>query len=295
MSSSNTYIPINPGVISYFVGHDPNSVNEQRKLCVKRMQDLFKEKIERQSIKSLFLKTEDDIFEYIQSLPREYENFSVNPFLGESQTFITQENVRRAWNFWHSSMGLRSNLNLIYGNMDTQIRRFSLNLAYLVALDAFVRSNCQFFLTFEDDAMLREDFIDVLAMVLKNIPEGWDVFNFVNKDGIHHYKSSHRILDTELSITYLGGSAAGLLWSRKGARAVLSRMLIEVKDFEFGDPNGDMNIDALTSNLTMQRDLSGPGLDFSKNFSNSRSFKSYTFVPEFSSPVEQIDLASTWR
>jgi hypothetical protein len=228
-------------------------------------------------------------------LPREYENFSVNPFLGESQTFITQENVRRAWNFWHSSMEIRSKSVSIFGNMDTQIRRFSLNLTYLAALDAFIRSNSRLFLTFEDDAMLREDFNDVLAMVLKNIPEGWDVFNFVTQDGIEDYHTSLRIQDTELSISYQNGSSAGLLWSRKGARAVLSRMLIEVKDFEFGDPNGDMNIDALISNLVMEPPFTGLSIHFDKSFLPSRPFKSYTFVPEFSSPVEQIDLASTWR
>ena len=295
MSGSNKYRPINPELFSYFVGHDPNSTNEQRKLCVKRMKDLFEDKIEILSIKSLYLKSEEDISRYIQTLPKEYENFSVNPFLGETQTFLTQENVQGAWNFWRLSMDIRSNPESIFGDIDTQIRRFSLNLAYLTALDTFIRSNCRYLLTFEDDAMLREDFIAVLDMILKNIPDDWDVFNFVNKDGTHHYEKSHRILDSQLSITYLGGSAAGLLWSRKGARAVLSRMLIEVKGFEFGDPNGDMNIDALICNLTMQRDLSGPSLDFSKNFSTSRTFKSYTFVPEFSGPVEQIDLASTWR
>ena len=295
MSGSNKYRPINPELFSYFVGHDPNSTNEQRKLCVKRMKDLFEDKIEILSIKSLYLKSEEDISRYIQTLPKEYENFSVNPFLGETQTFLTQENVRGAWNFWRLSMDIRSNPESIFGDIDTQIRRFSLNLAYLTALDTFIRSNCRYLLTFEDDAMLREDFIDVLDMVLKNIPDDWDVFNFVTQDGSKDYDNSLRIQDTQLSISYQSGSSAGLLWSRKGARAVLSRMLIEVKGFEFGDPNGDMNIDALICNLTMQRDLSGPSLDFSKNFSTSRTFKSYTFVPEFSGPVEQIDLASTWR
>ena len=289
------HIKINPELFNYFVGHYADTTQIQRKLCVKRMQDLFKGKIEHQSIKQFFFKTEEDIFEYIQTLPKEYENFSVNPFLGETQTFLTQENVRGAWNFWRSSMELRSNLNQIYGNMDTQIRRFSLTFCYLAALDSFIRSNCRYLLTFEDDAMLREDFIDVLDMVLKNIPDDWDVFNFVTQDGSKDYDNSLRIQDTQLSISYQSGSSAGLLWSRKGARAVLSRMLIEVKGFEFGDPNGDMNIDALISNLEMQPPFSRPRIRFIKSFLPSRTFKSYTFVPEFSSPVEQIDLASTWR
>ena len=289
------HIKINPELFNYFVGHYADTTQIQRKLCVKRMQDLFKGKSEHQSIKQFFFKTEEDIFEYIQTLPKEYENFSVNPFLGETQTFLTQENVRGAWNFWRLSMDIRSNPESIFGDIDTQIRRFSLNLAYLTALDTFIRSNCRYLLTFEDDAMLREDFIDVLDMVLKNIPDDWDVFNFVTQDGSKDYDNSLRIQDTQLSISYQSGSSAGLLWSRKGARAVLSRMLIEVKGFEFGDPNGDMNIDALISNLEMQPPFSRPRIRFIKSFLPSRTFKSYTFVPEFSSPVEQIDLASTWR
>ena len=289
------HIKINPELFNYFVGHYADTTQIQRKLCVKRMQDLFKGKIEHQSIKQFFFKTEEDIFEYIQTLPKEYENFSVNPFLGETQTFLTQENVQGAWNFWRLSMDIRSNPESIFGDIDTQIRRFSLNLAYLTALDTFIRSNCRYLLTFEDDAMLREDFIDVLDMVLKNIPDDWDVFNFVTQDGSKDYDNSLRIQDTQLSISYQSGSSAGLLWSRKGARAVLSRMLIEVKGFEFGDPNGDMNIDALISNLEMQPPYSRPRIRFIKSFLPSRTFKSYTFVPEFSSPVEQIDLASTWR
>ena len=289
------HIKINPELFNYFVGHYADTTQIQRKLCVKRMQDLFKGKIEHQSIKQFFFKTEEDIFEYIQTLPKEYENFSVNPFLGETQTFLTQENVQGAWNFWRLSMDIRSNPESIFGDIDTQIRRFSLNLAYLTALDTFIRSNCRYLLTFEDDAMLREDFIDVLDMVLKNIPDDWDVFNFVTQDGSKDYDNSLRIQDTQLSISYQSGSSAGLLWSRKGARAVLSRMLIEVKGFEFGDPNGDMNIDALISNLEMQPPFSRPRIRFIKSFLPSRTFKSYTFVPEFSSPVEQIDLASTWR
>ena len=295
MSDSSMHIKINPELFNYFVGHYADTTQIQRKLCVKRMQDLFKGKIEHQSIKQFFFKTEEDIFEYIQTLPKEYENFSVNPFLGETQTFLTQENVQGAWNFWRLSMDIRSNPESIFGDIDTQIRRFSLNLAYLTALDTFIRSNCRYLLTFEDDAMLREDFIDVLDMVLKNIPDDWDVFNFVTQDGSKDYDNSLRIQDTQLSISYQSGSSAGLLWSRKGARAVLSRMLIEVKGFEFGDPNGDMNIDALISNLEMQPPYSRPRIRFIKSFLPSRTFKSYTFVPEFSSPVEQIDLASTWR
>jgi hypothetical protein len=295
MSSLELRPQINPNSFSYFVGHDPSSTQKERVFCINRMKELFDGKIRLNEKPQFFFKTENDIFSFIETLPRESENISINPFLGESHTIVTRENVGCMWNFWRASMDLRSNLESIYGDSNTQIRRFSLNLGYLIALNTFIRSNDTHLLTFEDDALLREDFIEVLNTILVQLPFGWDVFNFVTKDGVENFRNDLQLLGTNLAVCYQNGSSAGLLWSRKGARAVLNRLLIEFRNFEYGDPNGDMNIDALICNLQMQRTLVGPQISFSKNFSHSRPFQSYTFIPNFSSPVEQRALESTWR
>lgn len=164
-----------------------------------------------------------------------------------------------------------------------------------MTLDTFVRSNDRNLLTFEDDVMLRQDFIEVLETFLTDIPEDWDVFNFQNNSGTDKFQSNLQLEGTKLSISYMHRSTGALLWSRKGAKAVLNRFLIEVDDFEYGDPNGDMSIDALICNLVMQPPFTGPQIGFSVSYLATRDFQSYGFIPEFQSPMEQIDLESTWR
>lgn len=282
-------------LISYFVSHDPTSTSEVRNFCVSHMKSLFEGNAKQLLAQQVFCMTEDDILNLIATLPKDSENISVNPILGETYTVVTQENVRNTWDFWRSAMDHRENLSSIYGNLVTQIRRFSLNLGILMTLDTFVRSNNAYFLTFEDDALLRQDFVEVLEMVMKDLPEGWDVFNFQNASGADRFQSNLQIAGTKLAISYMHNSTAALLWSRKGAKAVLNRLLIEVDEFEYGDPNGDMSIDSLICNLEMLPPFTGPQLGFNISYLPTRAFQSYGFIPEFKSPMEQLDLKSTWR
>ena len=87
-----------------------------------------------------------------------------------------------------------------------------------------------------------------------------------------------------------------MLYSRNGARKVLGRYLLEIDTFEIGDPNGDISIDHLISNVKFTHPFEVERHNYVSSFLPSRDFQSYTFMPDIRSPASQnFEAPSTWQ
>lgn len=278
------------------IAHDPKCTNQFRNLCFKRIKQTLR-KFNFLESPLCFLRNEEEIQEFIRHLPSESQNLLINKAIGERESILTQESVREMWQFWRDSLERRANLEHIYGKLDKQLRRFSLNLGLLFALESFLQSNATVLLTFEDDTTLETNFEDCLGSVLSWLPQNWDVFNFiVPPEERQRFKPNLRLEGTPICINYQTYSTAAVLWSRSGARKVLRRMVFEFKNFSIGDPNGDISIDSLICNLVMTPPFDGSQLFYTVSYLPTRNFQTFTFVPNYQSPATQHNHEpSTWQ
>jgi hypothetical protein len=281
----------------YYIGHDINCNDPVRNVAYSQITKLLSEFESLHHLPQHFLHSEADLQKLLLQLPLESHNLMINRDLGEKEHLITRESVSEMWAFWKESLPYRTGLQHIFGSVDKQIRRFSLNLGYLFALEAFLASRATFLLTFEDDAHMRSDFKECLLSVLSILPPNWDLFSFVTPHGQQTgFKPYLQVNSSPISVSFQVSSSAALLWSRTGARKVLHRYLFEVDNYDLGDPNGDMNIDSLIYNLSLLPPFDGPSLRFSLNYQKDRNFQTYSYIPSFDSPVTQdFTVTSTWQ
>lgn len=280
--------------LAYFVGHSPQCSDPLRNSCYERINMLLAESCSQIQHNQIFLENESALNSLIATLPTEADNLLTNVELREKKHILTQKTVTDMWHFWKESMSSRQNFIHLFGNLDRQLRRFSLTLNYLFAIEAFLLSPYSYLLTFEDDSWLDDNFLYTVRRITNLLPAGWDIFNFVvPEDEKFRYRESFRVHE-EISEIYQTWSAASLLWSRKGARKVLKRLALDFHSFKFGDPNGDQQIDSLISNMILTPPFDSFQLTYYVERGDRRPFQTYTFVPDFQSPVSQsLEVKST--
>jgi hypothetical protein len=283
--------------LMYHVSHDKDSVDPFRNSCFDRINELMSNFQRTIRASSVFLRNEEDMKRYLGGLPRSYLNLGLNSKIGENEVIITQERMVGAWEFWRNSLEVRSRSRAYFGNLEKQIRRFSLHISIFNAIEEFLHSDKKYLITFEDDEWLVDDFETIIQYVIDSLPENWDIFNFVVPENDKHWFNERlKIESTILSVSYQTWSAACVMHSRVGARKVLSRYLFEYSNFEVGDPNGDINLDNLIYNYEFFPPFDVEMLNYKTSFMPDRYLQNYTFQPDQPPVVDQnVEVASTWQ
>lgn len=283
--------------LMFHILHDDNSQDPFRNSCFERINNLFSGYQSTEGASSVFLRNSEDVEIYLKNLPSAYLNLGINSDIGEKEIILTRERVSDMWVFWQDSLEVRDRSRAYYGNLNKQIRRFSLHMSVLNALEQFLHSEQKYLMVFEDDSWVVDDFPSIVTYVLGSLPDNWDVFNFVVPENDKHWFTPNlQVKDTNLSIGYQTWSAASILFSRVGARKVLSRYVFEFNKFEIGDPNGDMNLDNLICNFQFTPPFDIEQLNFKTSFLPDRYFQNYTFLPDFPAPIVQnLEVSSTWQ
>lgn len=236
--------------------------------------------------RDFFPQTEDEMLEALPLILQKSENEEKEfdkEFEGNS--LVTGGKLVEKYSMW----------NAVYQNLPTKIqqiskslthfRRFSLHVDLWLTLNEFVNSKFDWLLIIEDDVVLPSNFLELLQLVIDGLPIDWDFFNFIVPSyETHHYKPYLNIKNSSLSISYQGRPSALLLISKLGAQKVLAEEF--QKQNIALDLNSCRSIDTLIHNVSLSHD---ENLQYYYiDVSDSRQFKTYTFIPEFDSGI-------TWR
>jgi GR25 family glycosyltransferase involved in LPS biosynthesis len=134
------------------------------------------------------------------------------------------------------------------------------------AYKAFLETDKEYLIIFEDDVVLSKNFLAVLETYLIELPYDWDFFSFfVPDDSLFAYNQSHDIGQLFVCRSYQQWSCAGYVVSRQGAENVLRKVR---------NQGASAPIDWFIFNFRMKKEENQP------------VFETYTLKPHVYKPIK---------
>jgi len=279
----------------YRIAHSPAHADSFRNQCAEQIATIMAAHgIAEGNTPQIFPGSEAELNELIAGLPHLPEPAS---HLDETKDaherlFVTQEAIakkRAEWSYIY--LNLPPENQILHKNTLSH-KRLAMHLNSWLALQDFLNSDYKYYLKFENDVKIQERFVAEAIRVIPLLPVNWDYFNFIVPDNaVKNYQEYLRIRGTDLTKSYQGYPAATMLISRSGAEKYLTRFL-DHKTLDIS-LNGLRNGDTFVHNCHLYHE--GNKLRWQIDLSESRTFKTYTYIPNTESPVSWREGHSTWN